>query len=711
MQKHSILKTLLLSIASLAILFFFSRILATDLFYSYEAQTYDWRVFNRAEKRAGDISKVTIIDVDDRAFEKLGSFYRWPKDFWVEVYKYVSSGNPSAMVSDFIFDENKFDSGENERFVNGIKEAELIYNALYFGSEDSAKWRYKMMAEPRGLDWQKIVLDFPQELLDKYPNMDRIDNKFIELLNAGKSCGHANFEPDADGSIRYIPLGRKFNDKFYPALAFRAFYDIIGCTNIRYDEKNGLLILTGESQEYRIPVDEEGRMLIRYQGGYRAFRNISFYDALEKRVPKEVFKNKVVIFGSSLAGLFDLRVTPVDAKYPGVAIHANLLYGMLNQEYYKKLPDLYGILIVVLLSIFFGYIFVRTKPVPGILLALFLVVAYIVTVFLVFEFEGLWVPIIEPVFVVMIVFGITFAYRFITEEKNKRFLRGVFSHYVTQSVVDELLENPDKIKLGGERKICTVMFSDVAGFTTVSEKLEPEELVHLLNEYLTAMTNIVFKYDGMLDKYEGDAIMAVFGAPVGLENDALNACLCCLEMQDKLVELRNKWAKEGKPELEARIGINTGPMVVGNMGSESRFDYTVMGDSVNLGARLEPANKQYGTLVMMGPASYEMVKHKILSRKLDLLRVKGKEEPVGVFEVMADKESAPNKLVQLVELFNTGYAAYLEQNWDKAEEYFRMALRLDVNDGPSNEYMNRVKLFRENPPGEAWDGVFTMTTK
>lgn len=712
MQKSTLIKAFLLGLSSFLILIFFSRILAPDSFYSYEAKTYDWRVVQGIEKGQGDISLVTIIDVDDRAFEKLGSFYRWPKDFWVDVFKYVSSGDPSAMVVDVIFDPNKFDESENELFVNGVRDAGKIYNALYFGSVDSSKWRYKMKTEPPGLQWEKIVIDdFPQKILKQYPVMDRMENKFIELINAGKSAGHANFDPDIDGEIRYIPLGRNFNGKFYPAISFKAVYDVVGGEKVTYNDTTGYLNITGSKKSLEIPVDDQGRMLIRYQGDYKVFRNISFYDVLKKRVPKEVFKDKIVIFGTSLAGLFDLRVTPISPKFPGVAVHANILYDMMTGSYYTKLSDFNALLITLLMALFFAFIFTRIRPVQGIILALILIIVYLVVVFLIFEFESLWVPIIEPSFVVLIVFGVTFSYRFITEEKNKRFLRGVFSHYVTPSVVDELLENPDKIKLGGERKICTVLFSDVQGFTTVSEKMEPEELVQLLNEYLTAMTDIVFKYEGMLDKYEGDAIMAVFGAPVEHENDAFNACRCALDMQDKLSELREKWEKEGKPPLKARVGLNTGPMVVGNMGSESRFDYTVMGDSVNLGARLEPANKEYGTYVMMGETSYQKVKDLILARKLDLLRVKGKEEPVGVYEVMAVLENAENVRVQLVELFDTGYTAYLEQQWDRAEEYFKMALRLDPKDGPSKTYLKRVKLFRENPPGEEWDGVFTMTTK
>jgi adenylate cyclase len=712
MQQHTYLKSLLLAISSLVILFFFTRIVASDAFYSYEAKTYDWRVAQSvSDRHIDDISEVMIIDVDDRAIDQLGSFYRWPKDYWVKVFNYVSGGDPKAMVVDVIFDPNAIDPDENRRFVEGVKKAGKIYNVLYFGQVDSAKWRYEMKTEPKGFDWAKFVLPFPRELMDAYPAMPRLESKFFELLNAGKSGGHANFDPDVDGVIRYIPLGRKFNGKFYPSVGLRAAYDIIGGGEFSYDTEKEILTLANANDTIKIPVDRQGRMLVTYQGGYRVFRNISFYDVLNERIPPEFFKDKIVIFGTSLAGLFDLRVTPVDSRFPGVAVHANIIYDVLHKDFTKKLPDKYGLIITIILAFIFSVLFVRFRPIPSVLSALAVIIFYLIVTFFIFDDSKLWVPVIEPIMIVLISFGVVFSYRYATEEKNKRFLKGVFSHYVTPSVVNDLLENPDKIKLGGERKICTVLFSDVQGFTTISEKLEPEELVALLNEYLTAMTNIVFKYDGMLDKYEGDAIMAVFGAPVSLENDSLNACLCALEMQEKLREQRKKWAEEGKPELYARVGLNTGPMVVGNMGGETRFDYTVMGDSVNLGARLEPANKEYGTFIMMGEETYVRVKDKILARKLDLLRVKGKEEPVGVYQVVDVLEKAPEEVKQVVDLFASGYAAYLMQNWDKAENYFKLALNIDPEDGPSKTYVKRCQIFRENPPAEDWDGVFTMTTK
>jgi adenylate cyclase len=714
MREHTFLKTIVIALGSVAILLLFSRIIAVKAFYEYEATTYDWRVvtdIDVSDKHKRTIDEVIIVDVDEFSFKELGTFYRWPKEYWVEAINNVAAGQPSAILIDVIFDENKIDPREDSIFVEGVRKAGNVYNALYFGMEEKDKFYNKMDTEPDDLNWQDFVISAPKSLIDRYQSFDRISNTFYPLLNAGKSAGHVNFDPDVDGVIRYSPLGRRFNDKFYPSISFRAIYDILGATGLDFDEDNNEIVLQLEDGERRMPIDDKGRMLITYQGGYKIFRNISFEWAKNNKIDSTFYKDKIVIFGTSLTALFDLRVTPIDPAYPGVATHASMLYQLLKEDYTYKLGDWQSMLISILFALIFTFIFLRLKPVFGVIISVIGILAYIIVAFLVFNFESLWIPIVEPSIQIFLSFAVAFTYRYATEEKNKRFLKGVFSHYVTPSVVDELLTNPDKIKLGGERKVCTVMFSDVAGFTTISEQMEPEELVLLLNEYLTAMTNIVFKYDGMLDKYEGDAIMAVFGAPVERENDALDACYTAIEMQETLVGLREKWKSEGKPQLQARIGLNTGPMVVGNMGSESRFDYTVMGDAVNLGARLEPANKQYGTFVMMGEESYQKTKDKIVSRKLDLLRVKGKSEPIGVYEVVGRTGSVAENKLKVLDLFASGYAAYLMQKWDMAESFFAEAISVDQDDEPSKTYLKRCAMYRADPPGENWDGVFTMTTK
>ena len=257
-----------------------------------------------------------------------------------------------------------------------------------------------------------------------------------------------------------------------------------------------------------------------------------------------------------------------------------------------------------------------------------------------------------------------------------------------------------------------MLFSDIAGFTTFSEKLPPEELVLVLNEYLSAMTEIVFKNDGTLDKYEGDAVMAFWGAPVELDNNALHACNAALEMQEKLVEIREKWRSEGKPDVHVRIGLNTGEMVVGNMGGTGKFDYTVIGDSVNLGSRLEGANKQYGTYVMVSERTQELVRDYFEFRELDLLIVKGKTLPIKVFELLGRKDnSVPAKKISAVEHYLSGLDLYRRKQFADAIKKFNEALAIDPTDSPSLLYIERSQAYLDAPPPDDWNGVFILKTK
>jgi adenylate cyclase len=273
-----------------------------------------------------------------------------------------------------------------------------------------------------------------------------------------------------------------------------------------------------------------------------------------------------------------------------------------------------------------------------------------------------------------------------------------------------MLKDPTKLKLGGDKKTLSVLFSDIRGFTTVSETMTPEELVHLLNEYLTAMTDIVFKYDGLLDKYMGDAIMAVYGAPLDQPDHPVRACRTALDMMEELKKLQTKWSEEGRPILQVGVGINSGDMVVGNMGSQMRFDYTVMGDSVNLGSRLEGINKEYGTNIVISEYTYAAVKDILFCRELDSVVVKGKKLPVKIYELLCEKKDAePHET--FLRLFESGLEKYKQKQWDEAIAIFRQVLELRPGDTPSELYIRRCEELKECPPPEFWDCVYTMTRK
>jgi adenylate cyclase len=531
------------------------------------------------------------------------------------------------------------------------------------------------------------------------------------LSKAAEISGFFNAFPDIDGTNRWFPLAIEFRDNYYPPLSMAVLqqyldWPMVSLKMAEYGVE-GIMI-----DDVEIPTDESGRILINFLGPLETFPVYSITDIINKRLDPNLFKDKIVLVGATATGIYDLRVTPFSTVYPGVGIHATVIDNILHQNFIRRpgWTALIDIFVMIMMGLLMGIVVSRVRAVRGLIAGLLLIAAWIAINRFIFSHYNLWLNIVYPLFTILLVYvGITI-YKYITEEREKKKIRGAFQYYLTASVINEMLKDPSKLKLGGDKKDLSVLFSDIRGFTTVSEQLTPEELVHLLNEYLTAMTALVFKYGGLLDKYMGDAIMAVFGAPLDQPDHAKRACLTAMGMMTELRKLQKKWTDEGKPVLNIGIGINSGDMVVGNMGSEMRFDYTVMGDSVNLGSRLEGINKEYGTNIVISEFTYEQVKDTLSCRELDSVRVKGKLLPVRIYELLGEKKDS-NKWDGFVRVFEEGLAYYKQCQWDEAIAAFRQATEIRSGDPPSELYIKRCEELRKNPPEEGWDGVYTMTKK
>jgi adenylate cyclase len=323
----------------------------------------------------------------------------------------------------------------------------------------------------------------------------------------------------------------------------------------------------------------------------------------------------------------------------------------------------------------------------------------------------MWLYLVTPLGAQGFVFIMATLINYYGEGREKSAVRSAFSRYLSPKVVEAVLDNPDMLSLGGSRRVMTCFFSDLAGFTSISEALSPEDLVQLLNRYLSIMTKVILRHGGTVDKFEGDAIMAFWGAPLIQEDHARRACMAALEQQAEMDKFRAWAISEGLPELRVRMGLNTGPMIVGNMGSEERFDYTVMGDSVNLASRLEGANKAYNSYIMISETTYSEVEDHVEVRELDLLRVKGKQEPIRVFELMAAAgQLSPEKRALRAE-YEKGLSLYRAMEFEKAATAFEAALAMTPDDGPSQVYRERCRAYQKEPPSPDWDRVFTMTSK
>ena len=423
---------------------------------------------------------------------------------------------------------------------------------------------------------------------------------------------------------------------------------------------------------------------------------------------KELISGKIVLVGDTSEVSHDIFTSPIGEVY-GIEFLANTIMTLMKNAPIRPASSQNEML--VLLILFISFVVVALIPKYENLLFLLIIAAYAGFGVFTYVYFGVAFSMSYALIACVLSTGTINLYLFMMERKQKGFIKGAFSQYLSPTVIDQIVENPDMLELGGEKREMTPFFSDIQGFSTISEGLTPEELVQLLNEYLTAMCDIISSHQGTIDKFEGDAIIAFWGAPLDLPNHATVACHATIEMQRRGEELRKMLREQSRPLLFTRMGLNSGPVVVGNMGSAERMDYTMMGDVVNLAARLEGANKFYKTFSMISGSTYELAKDDIDSRQLDIIRVVGKNEPVPVHELLARKNETIGEMSGVVEQYMKGLKLYQDRNFSDAIAEFEKVLSIDSEDGPSQTYIKRCGMFLESPPEKDWDGVFTFTEK
>jgi adenylate cyclase len=524
-----------------------------------------------------------------------------------------------------------------------------------------------------------------------------------------------------DGAIRFTYLLMEYQQDYYPSLDLEVartylnpptppFVNALGNAGAGQD----LLVDSIELGPLVIPCDEKGKFFINYYGPAQTFPYYSLADVVLGKVPLYKFGDKIVLVGFTSRIYQDLYPMPFqDALYPGVEIHATIIANMIQNDFLIK-PEWTTFIIAALILAFgllLGVIRHQKSPLWGVGAALLSLAAVAGLAYGAFRFGRIWLNVTYPsLFIVVDYLAIT-SYRYFTEERQKRTLKNAFQHYLSPKVVQSLLKNMTALKLGGERKPLTAFFSDIRGFTSISERLSPEQLVRFLNEYLSEMSQIVLQYEGTIDKYMGDAIMAFYGAPIAQADHAARACKTAVDMLVRLKELRVGWEARGLPAMDIGIGINSGDMSVGNMGSWERFDYTIMGDHVNLASRLEGINKEYGTNIVISQFTYALIQAAPFTvRELDTVRVKGKNEPVTIYELIGYDGMYAHRQ-PMFEKFREGLAAYQQRQWAPARAGFQEALRLDPLDQPAHIYLERCTAYLRTPPPDAWDGVFVLKTK
>ncbi len=537
---------------------------------------------------------------------------------------------------------------------------------------------------------------------------------------------HISAEADADGISRHLPLILKIDSLYLPTPALSLFLKYVKIPpqkiEIHWGKYVRIPAIAGSelTSDLFIPIDDEGLVFIPYPAEWEKTPQMVEAQKLVELAKDpdntsqllDFFEGKMVFIGDISIGISDLGQTPLENNVPLVAMHAALMNSFLTNAFYSRwnLLEIIEMLIAISLLLY-GSAILKSN-------SLFYLITFLVIggmIWLTYQqMQHFRLFPLVTVFISSSVIGLSYLVVLHSMiAKDQAFIRGAFSKYIPTKVVDNLVNNPDQLKLGGENRVLSILFSDIVGFTTISEKMKPADVVHIINSYLTEMTLVIFENEGIIDKYLGDGIMAEFGAPLKFERHADAAVISGLRMQESLAKLNATWESEGWPVLRCRIGINTGDVVVGNIGSAQVFDYTVIGDNANLASRLEGANSRYGTKLIVSESTYlQLSKGLFRSRLLDSIIVKGRTMPVKVYDVYGFvNDPLPEEREAYYANFETGLQFYLGKQFTEALEKFNEALALSPDDPASLQFLERIKDLHSNgiPPG--WDGSIGFSTK
>ncbi|MCE5301230.1 MAG: adenylate/guanylate cyclase domain-containing protein [Spirochaetia bacterium] len=571
-------------------------------FDTVELRSVDWRFKARGPIKVE--APVVIVAIDDESFANMAEKWTWPRSVYAQALRNLKNWGAKVVAFDVVFSEPTASSPEEDRiFAKALKEADNAVLGMRF-----------IVRSNELADLTKAEL--PIDILQK----------------SARGMGVVHHAFDADSHVRRTHIRLDHKGSQYYSLAFESL-------GIYKDYRNRIKLRDGNMIKWgdiTAPLTKELNMYINFAGPPGTFETVPFYKVYYgEDLRPEMFRDKIVLIGSKSEILHDVFITPFcDAvnQMPGVEIHANVLNTLVSKNFISEMDDFSSFWLVIGLGILTAVLLFGLKTVQGLLVIAVEIIAYIASARYLFDARNFIVPFVDPLFTMVFTYLSMSTYKVAVEEREKKKIKDIFSKYVSQNLVEELLNR--EIKLGGEKKTITVLFSDIRGFTSMSEKMQPEEVVRVLNEYLTAMTGIVFRNKGTLDKFIGDAVMALFGTPAYYEDHALRAVKTAVMMQDKLNELNETWKAAGRPTLKIGVGVNTGEVIAGNMGSLQRMEYTVIGDTVNLASRLESLNKELGTEIIISSSTYELVKEHVKVKKFTGVKVKGKEDSLTVYQVL-----------------------------------------------------------------------------
>lgn len=728
---RNFLVPLLAPVAVLGLLFAASTL---DLSQQLENVTVDWRFKAREPHDPAADPRILLVGIGEYSLKQRGRWQDWTRAIHGEFLEAVNPRTPAVVAYDFFFSEPSSDSSDDEVFISGLEN--------FFGSAVTGAVADTESDEGATYDAPAIGNTKPLERFKgDYDALLHARNGSVPIAGIAQSSwtGFVNTPPSRiDGIRRRIPLVIGFGGRVYPSLVLQILmqFDGVRVEDVEVTTGDAVRLERGGAVVRRIPIDEQGFMSLNYRGG-KAFDPVDYVELIEKlrqfenadwpaTLPR--IDGRIMIVGQMAEGLADFGRTPFAPLEPLVLVQAVALNTILQSDYLRMIP-LWQVLLGWLPLAWGTLFFLRKSPVFwGVAIPITIVVAYIAIAFLLFWQKSWQLPLFLPVLGFLVVNGHALTDRIVLEMRAKSRIKNLFGTYVSPEVVESMVNSGEDPKLGGQTAEITAFFSDVQSFSTFSEKLDAERLVALMIDYLTAMTDILVYRGGTLDKYIGDAIVGMFGAPLHFPDHAHRACSATIEMQRRQGELREKWRSEGGwpdivYQMQTRIGLNTGPAVIGNMGSPRRFNYTMMGDTVNLAARCESGAKSYGVYTMVTGetrAGAVAVKDDIAFRYLDKIVVKGRSQPAEIFEVLGFAAELPQATSDCIGIYEQGIARYLARDWDRAREAFERSAKLEPHQpgilagcdtNPSLVMIDRAGKMKANPPADDWDGRYVMTSK
>lgn len=668
-------------------------LLENPLLEALELKTYDMRMLRLASGVTEQ--KISIAAIDEKSLATLGR-WPWSRDKIARVVDRLDRLGAHVIAFDVFFSEAE--GAADERLREAIaRNGRTVLSMVFLHDADETRHLSKQQSaralEAAAKHEIAIVRHRGESAPPAFSEPGGVIVNIPRIQSAGKFAGHININPDGDGALRWASLVMPYQSRFFPSADVQAVRAYAGgqALTVRTSQSG---IEGVEVAGQLIPTDERGRALIRYYGPEQSFTTFSVADVLEPTFDAALVKDRIVLIGATAKGIGDIRVTPYSPAFPGVEVRATIMQNLLRGDFVQRPDWVAGLDLILLLAlgIVLSVVLPRLRVAPAAGLIALLLAAYLLTASYMFESQQMWINVTYAAFLLVLLFMSTTVVQYFLTERERRQIKSAFQHYVPAKVVDEITQNYEKLKLGGEKRELTVLFSDIRGFTSISEGLAPEDLVRLLNTYLTRMTEQVFKHDGLLDKYIGDAIMAVYGAPIHRPDHALLACQTALDMLRELRVLQEQWKQEKRPSMRIGIGINTGPMIVGNMGSENRFDYTVIGDAVNLGSRIEHLNKDYGTQILISEFTYQQAReHLKAAREIDVTQVRGREQPVRLYELIPDGEY---RNLDWLGDFETARAHFHAGRAAKAKPIFDKLVKA-VNDPVSRYYLSRIQARKQ----------------